>query len=217
MRACCGGGAGGPESLRGATARDGSPEGGADRQGRTPAVGLAGGGIADATQGATGQGDDGAPASPGDDDELEVDSQAVADGELDVCLQPAERKPRVKRRAAGAAFVSIVRTLARGALLPAAGVGGGHQGKITNVVAVPPNHHVDAVGSRHQPGQHLEGRPTGGAEVVLAAHQVAVDVQTVVVVNGNRGTSRCSVAGWCNPKGRAPGGWTRSNSRSSWC
>src|ERR1035438_6050632 len=46
-----GGGAGGPESLRGGTARDGSPEGGANRQGRTPAVGLAGGGVGDATQG----------------------------------------------------------------------------------------------------------------------------------------------------------------------
>src|ERR1035438_4961583 len=58
-----GSGAGGPESLRGGTARDGGPEGGADRQGRTPAVGLARGGIADATQRAQGQGEDGAPAS----------------------------------------------------------------------------------------------------------------------------------------------------------
>jgi hypothetical protein len=39
-----------------------------------------------------------------------MDCEAVGDGELDLCLQPAERKPWLKRRAAGAAFVSIVRT-----------------------------------------------------------------------------------------------------------
>jgi hypothetical protein len=37
-------------------------------------------------------------------------SEAVVDGELDLCLQPAQRKPRLGRRAASAAFVSIVRT-----------------------------------------------------------------------------------------------------------
>ncbi len=69
---------------------------------------------------------------------------------------------------------------------PAACVRGDNQGKVRNVVAVPPNHHVNAVGSGRQPGQHLERRPSGAAAMVPAADQLAVDIQTIAVVNRSR-------------------------------
>ena len=90
--------------------RDGTAKGGADCEGRVGANGLAGGRTARAAQGALGQGSDRSAAAAGDDPEFAMDRGALADGKVDLRVQPAERESRGFSSSGGAAVVSIVRT-----------------------------------------------------------------------------------------------------------
>ena len=96
-------------TLRNRPAGDGGAESGKDRARRTRAVELVGAGAARPAQGAPGQSSDRAPAAPGDDHELEMDRPAAGDGDLDLCLEPAQRESSRFTRSGGAAVVSIVR------------------------------------------------------------------------------------------------------------